>query len=56
MMLIAGGLDVNNTTLPSAELFDPMSGTFSSTGNLNTDRYYHTATLLDNAMVLLRRL
>ena len=31
---------------------DPASGTWTLTGNLNTARYYHTATLLSNGMVL----
>jgi len=31
---------------------DPASGTWTATGSLNTARYYHTATLLSNGMVL----
>jgi hypothetical protein len=31
---------------------DPTSGTWTLTGSLNTARYYHTATLLPNGMVL----
>src|SRR6266404_4458673 len=31
---------------------DPASGTWTVTGSLNTARYYHTATLLPNGMVL----
>jgi Galactose oxidase, central domain len=31
---------------------DPASGTWTVTGSLNTARYYHTATLLSNGMVL----
>ena len=37
----------------SAELFDPATGTFSPTGNLNTGRANHTATLLNNGSVLI---
>ena len=38
--------------LADAELYNPATGTFSTTGSLNTPRYYYTATLLNNGMVL----
>ena len=39
--------------LTSAELYNPATGTFSPTGSLNTGRYGHTATLLNNGTVLI---
>jgi len=39
--------------LSSAELYNPANGTFSTTGSLNTGRYGHTATLLNNGKVLI---
>ncbi len=56
-VLIAGGsyFDAASDTsgnLATAELYDPASGTFSSTGSMATARSSHTATLLNNGMVL----
>jgi N-acetylneuraminic acid mutarotase len=50
MVLVAGGK--NHGYLASAELYDPASATWAATGSLNTARYSHTATLLQNGMVL----
>lgn len=61
-MLITGGFSafgVNGrtscTTLPTgAELYNSATGEFTATvGNLNIPRYSHTATLLNNGMVLI---
>ena len=50
-MLVAGGY--NGSSLSSAELYDPVTGNWSSTtGSLATARLYHTATLLPNGKVL----
>jgi hypothetical protein len=47
-VLLAGG---NN--IPSAELYDPTTGGFSSTGSMATARAYHTAILLGDGTVLM---
>ena len=52
MVLVAGGLDSNFNVSASAELYNSANGTWTVTGNLNTARYRHTATLLQNGMVL----
>jgi len=54
-VLVAGGLDralAPFSVTDSAELYDPATGTWSSTGNLDTGRIGHTATLLPNGKVL----
>src|SRR5437773_265161 len=54
-VLVAGGyafFSFFNGVLNSAVLYDPVTGTWSSTGNLNSGRYLHTATLLQNGKVL----
>jgi hypothetical protein len=51
-VLIAGGHNEGSGALLSAELYDPIAGTWTSTGNLNVARTFHTATLLLEAKVL----
>src|SRR2546423_821755 len=55
-VLVAGGFDTKGInsylTLNTAELYDPATGTWNGTGNLNTSRDFHTATLLQNSNVL----
>jgi hypothetical protein len=54
-ILVAGGYNVSGnrfTTLDSAELYDPATGTWSLTGNLNIPRTDHAAALLPNGKVL----
>jgi N-acetylneuraminic acid mutarotase len=50
-VLIAGGGTIDET-LASAELYDPSTNTWTTTGSLSTAREYHTATLLDSGKVL----
>jgi RHS repeat-associated protein len=56
-VLIAGGVSSNGDWITglaaNAEIYDPVAGTFSSTGSLNTARDTHTATLLNNGQVLI---
>jgi hypothetical protein len=51
MVLVAGGYH-RTPRAPSAELYDPVSGTWTATGDMATPRYRHTATLLPDGKVL----
>jgi hypothetical protein len=50
-VLVAGG-QVGNGSRVSAALYDPMTGTWTATGNLHRGRAGHTATLLLDGRVL----
>ena len=61
-VLIVGGIggefDVSGSSdsskpLPTAELYDPATGTFTETGELNTARWMHSSTLLQDGRVLI---
>jgi N-acetylneuraminic acid mutarotase len=54
-VLVTGGQRLNTksiTTLASAELYDPGTGSWSTTGKMALARVDHTATLLQNGKVL----
>lgn len=55
-VLVAGGItlgrDARPPKLASAELYDPVTRSWSTTGTMSVDRYYHTATLLPDGTVL----
>ncbi len=50
-VLVAGGLN-GGSSLTSAELYDPASGSWTATGNLHHARFAHTATKLPNGKIL----
>ena len=56
-VLVAGGWNSSGDYITSdaagGELYDPTTGTFASTANLNTARDTHTATLLNDGTVLI---
>ena len=51
-VLVVGGLDGSSNALASAELYDPLSQTWTATGPMQTSRFFHTATLLPSGKVL----
>ena len=46
-VLVMGGRNASNPTLSSAELYDPSTGTWSGTANLQKGRAVFSATLLN---------
>lgn len=52
-VLIAGGHDGSMATLASAEVYDPLTGTFSATGSMGAGRVAAEATRLQDGRVLM---
>ena len=54
-VLVVGGWQYNfpNSAQATAEIYDPSTGTFASTGSMATARVMHTATLLADGRVLI---
>jgi hypothetical protein len=50
MVLITGGMNARKQTLANAELFNPATGRFSPTGNMNVERVFHTGHALSIAL------
>jgi hypothetical protein len=51
-VLAVGGLGDAWTMTPSAEVYDPATGTWATTGSLTTARQFHSSTLLGSGQVL----
>jgi hypothetical protein len=51
-VLVVGGYDEFSTPTATAELYDPVAGTWSFTGSMATARAQHAATLLGSGLVL----
>ena len=53
-VLVAGGetVDFNGVTVASAELYNPVTGTWTATGSMLLSRERHTANVLQNGQVL----
>jgi len=51
-VLVTGGEMNFQTTLSSAEIYDPATGVWTATGSMSVRRVDHTATLLSNGKVL----
>jgi hypothetical protein len=51
-VLVAGG-NTGVGIIAGAELYDPNTGNWTTTGNMGSARYVHAATMLPNGKVLL---
>lgn len=53
VLVVGGANDTNYSPLSSAELYDPITRTWSPTGSMSVGRLRHTATLLPDGKVLI---
>ena len=51
-VLVSGGNNGGGVFLSSAELYDPSTGNWSSTGVMSIARYWHAASVLGSGKVL----
>jgi Galactose oxidase, central domain len=52
-VLVAGGENAGTIRIATAELYNPSTGKWTSTGSLHTGRFSQTATLLHDGQVLI---
>jgi hypothetical protein len=52
-VLVTGGEGIDGNVVATAELYDPITGQFTLTGNMTMPRSGHTATLLNSGKVLI---
>jgi hypothetical protein len=51
-LLVTGGETNGGFTLSAAELYDPVTGSWTMISPMNTDRSHYTATMLPNGKIL----
>ncbi|CAF3079192.1 unnamed protein product, partial [Rotaria sp. Silwood2] len=51
-VLVTGGW-IGSTSISSSKLYDPLIGTWTTTGSMNTIRHWHATALLTNGKVLI---
>ena len=51
-VLVSGGGNSGGVYLNSAELYDPSTGVWTTSGGMNSTRYDHTASVLTSGKVL----